>query len=138
MDRNFTPKWTKIAPDRGTYRSIFKWGAPDGFNVAYFSAEFGEHESMSIYSGGLGVLAGDFLKSASDLGMPLVGVGLLYREGYHTQFLNADGWQQERYPRNDFVMHIAHGVAHPRQRLLDIVGSVDHVEVTMGNDFGLQ
>jgi glycogen phosphorylase len=75
---------------------------PEGFNAAYFSAEFGIHESISIYSGGLGVLAGDFLKSASDLGLPLVGVGLLYREGYHSQYLNADGWQQERYPRNDF------------------------------------
>lgn len=76
--------------------------APKDFNVAYVSAEFGVHESLSIYSGGLGVLAGDFLKSASDMGMPLVGVGLLYREGYHRQYLNADGWQQERYPRNDF------------------------------------
>jgi starch phosphorylase len=74
----------------------------DEFNVAYFSAEFGVHESISIYSGGLGVLAGDHLKSASDLGFPLVGVGLLYREGYHRQYLSADGWQQERYPRNDF------------------------------------
>lgn len=76
--------------------------APDDFNVAYLSAEFGVHESLSIYSGGLGVLAGDHMKSASDLGLPLTGVGLLYREGYHSQYLNADGWQQERYPRNDF------------------------------------
>jgi starch phosphorylase len=75
---------------------------PKGFSAAYFSAEFGLHESVSIYSGGLGVLAGDHLKSASDLGLPLVAVGLLYREGYHRQYLNADGWQQERYPRNDF------------------------------------
>jgi len=75
---------------------------PDHFLTAYFSAEFGLHESVSIYSGGLGLLAGDHLKSASDLGLPLVGVGLLYREGYHRQYLNADGWQQERYPRNDF------------------------------------
>ncbi|MDX9976227.1 MAG: alpha-glucan family phosphorylase, partial [FCB group bacterium] len=74
----------------------------EGFKVAYVSAEFGVHESISIYSGGLGVLAGDFLKSASDLGIPLAGVGLLYREGYHRQYLNADGWQQEQYPRNDF------------------------------------
>ncbi len=76
--------------------------APQGFQVAYVSAEFGVHESLSIYSGGLGVLAGDYLKSASDQNIPLVGVGLLYREGYHRQYLNADGWQQERYPRNDF------------------------------------
>ncbi len=70
--------------------------------IAYFSAEFGLHESVPIYSGGLGLLAGDHLKSASDLGLPLVGVGLMYREGYFRQYLNADGWQQERYPENDF------------------------------------
>ena len=65
-------------------------------------AEFGIHESVPVYSGGLGVLAGDHLKSASDLGVPLVGVGLMYREGYFRQYLNVDGWQQERYPENDF------------------------------------
>jgi starch phosphorylase len=70
--------------------------------VAYFSAEFGIHESVPVYSGGLGVLAGDHLKSASDLGVPLVGVSLMYREGYFRQYLNIDGWQQERYPENDF------------------------------------
>jgi len=70
--------------------------------IAYFSAEFGIHESVPVYSGGLGVLSGDHLKSASDLGLPLVGVGLMYREGYFRQYLNIDGWQQERYPENDF------------------------------------
>ena len=70
--------------------------------VAYFSAEFGLTESLRIYSGGLGVLAGDHLKAASDLGVPLVGVGLLYREGYFHQALNADGWQIEQNPENDF------------------------------------
>jgi glycogen phosphorylase len=70
--------------------------------VAYFSAEFGIHESIPVYSGGLGVLAGDHLKSASDLGIPLSGVSLMYREGYFRQYLNVDGWQQERYPENDF------------------------------------
>jgi starch phosphorylase len=69
---------------------------------AYFSAEFGLADCLPIYSGGLGVLAGDHLKSSSDLGIPLVGVGLLYQEGYFAQYLNADGWQQERYPINDF------------------------------------
>ncbi len=69
---------------------------------AYFSAEFGLADCLPIYSGGLGVLAGDHLKSASDLGLPLVAVGLLYQEGYFAQYLNADGWQQERYPINDF------------------------------------
>lgn len=70
--------------------------------VAYFSAEFGLHESLPIYSGGLGVLAGDHLKSASEIGLPLVGVGLLYRNGYFQQYLSADGWQQENYPELDF------------------------------------
>ena len=69
--------------------------------VAYFSAEFGMHEAIAIYSGGLGVLAGDHLKSASDLGIPLVGVGLFYQEGYFRQRIDADGWQQEDYPRNE-------------------------------------
>jgi glycogen phosphorylase len=72
------------------------------FRVAYFSAEFGLHESLPIYSGGLGVLAGDHLKSASEIGLPLVGVGLLYRNGYFQQYLSADGWQQEAYPELDF------------------------------------
>jgi len=65
--------------------------------AAYFSAEFGIHESLPIYSGGLGVLAGDHLKSASDLGIPLVGVGLFYDEGYFHQYIDQDGWQQESY-----------------------------------------
>ncbi|HWC14726.1 MAG TPA: alpha-glucan family phosphorylase [Actinomycetota bacterium] len=69
--------------------------------VAYFSPEFGVSEALPIYSGGLGVLAGDHLKAASDLGVPLVAVGLLYRQGYFRQHLNADGWQQERYPALD-------------------------------------
>jgi starch phosphorylase len=73
-----------------------------GPTVAYFSFEFGITESLRLYSGGLGVLAGDHLKSASDLGIPMVGVGLLYQKGYFRQYLNADGWQQESYPENDF------------------------------------
>ena len=69
--------------------------------VAYFSAEFGLHESLPIYSGGLGVLAGDHLKSASDLGIPLVAIGLLYAQGYFRQTLDANGWQQEHYLNAD-------------------------------------
>jgi starch phosphorylase len=65
--------------------------------VAYFSAEFGLHESIPIYSGGLGVLAGDHLKSASDLDIPLIGIGLLYDQGYFSQRLNIHGWQEEEY-----------------------------------------
>ncbi|HTT62459.1 MAG TPA: alpha-glucan family phosphorylase [Bryobacteraceae bacterium] len=70
--------------------------------VAYFSAEFGLTECLSIFAGGLGVLAGDHVKSASDLGVPLVGVGLLYQQGYFRQYLSQAGWQQEEYANNDF------------------------------------
>ncbi len=69
--------------------------------LAYFSAEFGIHECLPIYAGGLGILAGDHIKSASDLGIPLVGVGLMYQKGYFRQYLNVDGWQQEAYVEND-------------------------------------
>jgi starch phosphorylase len=73
------------------------WARP----VAYFSAEFGLHESIPIYSGGLGILAGDHLKSASDLGIPLVGVGLYYDQGYFRQRLDLEGWQREEYIKVD-------------------------------------
>ena len=73
------------------------WARP----VAYFSAEFGIHESVPIYSGGLGVLSGDHIKSASDLGIPLIGIGLFYSQGYFKQRLNIDGWQQEDYLNTD-------------------------------------
>jgi starch phosphorylase len=92
--------------------------------VAYFSAEFGIHESLPIYSGGLGVLAGDHLKSSSELGMPLVGVGLLYRNGYFQQYLSADGWQQEAYPELDF-----YNLAVEPMRYTD--GSPVHVRVDL-------
>src|SRR5919197_2320841 len=72
----------------------------DGFLVAYFSPEFGVDASLPVYSGGLGVLAGDHLKSAGDLGVPLVAVGLFYRQGYFRQSV-AQGRQQERYPELD-------------------------------------
>ncbi|MBD1914855.1 MULTISPECIES: alpha-glucan family phosphorylase [Cyanophyceae] len=87
--------------DRNWYKKHRKSPA-SGECYAYFSMEFGLTTCMPVYSGGLGVLAGDHLKSASDLGLPLVAIGLLYQEGYFAQYLNADGWQQERYPINDF------------------------------------
>jgi starch phosphorylase len=70
--------------------------------VAYFSMEYGMDTSLPIYSGGLGILSGDHMKTSSDMGLPLVGIGLLYRQGYFTQQLNADGFQQESYPENDW------------------------------------
>jgi glycogen phosphorylase len=74
----------------------------DGAKIAYFSLEFGVTESMTIFAGGLGILAGDHLKSSSDLNVPLVGVGLLYQQGYFQQYLNQAGWQQEAYEYNHF------------------------------------
>ena len=81
--------------------------------VAYFSAEFGLHESLPIYSGGLGVLAGDHLKSASDLGIPLIGVGLLYAQGYFRQTLDLNGWQQELYLNADIDLLPIESVVRP-------------------------
>jgi len=89
-----------LASESTWYRR--NYGRLDGLKVAYFSAEFGITECLSIFAGGLGVLAGDHLKSASDLGIPLVGMGLLYQQGYFGQYLNAAGWQQESYVDNDF------------------------------------
>jgi starch phosphorylase len=88
-----------------SYMSSPRWfqekGASPLREIAYFSPEFGISEALPQYSGGLGVLAGDHLKAASDLGVPLVGVGLFYRHGYFRQSLNSDGWQQEFYPEQD-------------------------------------
>jgi starch phosphorylase len=82
---------------------VRKGPAPaDGKLIAYFSAEYGLTECLPVYSGGLGILSGDHLKSSSDQDYPMIGLGLLYQQGYFRQFLNPDGWQQERYPMNDF------------------------------------
>ncbi|WP_428389994.1 alpha-glucan family phosphorylase [Mucisphaera sp.] len=83
---------------------------PKEYRVCYFCAEFGLTESLQIYSGGLGVLAGDHLKSASELGIPLIAIGLLYRHGYFQQYLSPDGWQQETDPNLDFAQLPVHPV----------------------------
>ena len=92
--------WNEYMQDDDTWGAV-QGGVLQHRPVAYFSAEFGIHESFPIYSGGLGILAGDHLKSASDLGAPLVGVGLYYDEGYFIQSINKDGWQEESYPSLD-------------------------------------
>jgi starch phosphorylase len=92
--------------------------------IAYFSAEYGLTECLPIYSGGLGVLSGDHLKSSSDLDLPLVAVALLYQHGYFRQFLNADGWQQERYPENDFY-------TMPMRPVKDAAGNHLRVQVSL-------
>ncbi len=106
---HFERVWTRFeqyCKERTWYQSTF--ADHKNLKIAYFSAEFGIHECLPIYSGGLGILAGDHLKAASDLGIPLVGVGLSYQRGYFRQYLNADGWQQERYPENEmFFMPIS-------------------------------
>lgn len=86
---------------RKTYfeKNYFK---PDSPIIAYFSAEYGITECLKTYSGGLGVLSGDHLKSSSDLGIPLVGIGLAYHYGFFTQLINRDGWQTENYELNEF------------------------------------
>ncbi|EME54257.1 alpha-glucan phosphorylase [Rhodococcus ruber BKS 20-38] len=86
------PRWYQHEQNEGVR-------LPSG--IAYFSMEFGVSEVLPNYSGGLGILAGDHLKAASDLGLPLIGVGLLYRSGYFRQSLTADGWQSEHYPNYD-------------------------------------
>lgn len=75
---------------------------PEACTFAYFSMEYGISEALPVYSGGLGILSGDHLKSSSDLNIPLVAVGLLYQQGYFRQYLNNEGWQQEYYEENDF------------------------------------
>lgn len=101
--------------------------------IAYFSAEFGLTECLSIFAGGLGILAGDHLKSASDLGVPLVGVGLLYQQGYFRQYLSQSGWQQESYVDNDFhnlpVSMVSYPDGRPVTVEVDLAGQPVHAQV---------
>ncbi|MFW6115074.1 MAG: alpha-glucan family phosphorylase [Thermodesulfobacteriota bacterium] len=106
-DHNFLAQLEQVSQNFDRYMSQPRILAEEyyskmPFQAAYFSAEFGLSECLPIYSGGMGVLAGDTLKSASDLNVPLVGIGLLYQEGYFSQYLSSDGWQMESYPMNDF------------------------------------
>ena len=106
-DPEFRHAYEAVVEALDAYRARPRWfdehGGPLAGPVAYFSMEFGLHESLGVYSGGLGVLAGDHCKAASDLGIPLVGVGLLYRSGYFRQSVDADGFQQHIYPDYDFA-----------------------------------
>ncbi len=107
-DQGFLAQLERIDQDFERYHSqprinVVDYCSEVPFQVAYFSAEFGLAECLPIYSGGLGILSGDHIKSSSDLNVPLVGVGLLYQEGYFSQYLSADGWQMETYPVNDFA-----------------------------------
>ncbi|MYY18422.1 MULTISPECIES: alpha-glucan family phosphorylase [unclassified Streptomyces] len=104
-DQHFLRRLTEVSEDLRAYLDGPRWyqdqlakGTELPAAVAYFSPEFGVTAALPQYSGGLGILAGDHLKAASDLGVPLIGVGLLYRHGYFRQSLSRDGWQQEHYP----------------------------------------
>ncbi len=108
LDEAFLGRLDELTADLNDYLSRPLWyqqqadaGAALPSGIAYFSMEFGVAEVLPNYSGGLGILAGDHLKSASDLGVPLVAVGLYYRSGYFRQSLTADGWQNETYPSLD-------------------------------------
>ncbi len=124
-DEDFLQRLAAAATDLQSYLTGPSWyqgldGAPRA--IAYFSPEFGITETLPQYSGGLGILAGDHLKAASDLGVPIIGVGLLYRAGYFVQSLSADGWQQEHYPGLD-----PHGL--PLTQLRDESGALVKVAV---------
>ncbi|KIX10739.1 alpha-glucan family phosphorylase [Dethiosulfatarculus sandiegensis] len=106
-DNGFVAEVERVAGQLAAYQDVQNCPflgneVPDFFKVAYFSAEYGLADCLPIYSGGLGMLSGDHLKSASDLNLPLIGVGLAYGQGYFNQYLNPDGWQQEGYKPNDF------------------------------------
>ena len=105
-DNAFVAEVKRLASARQAYLDAPSWfssthGTSAVSSVAYFSMEFGLGEGLPLYAGGLGVLAGDFLKTASDLGLPVVGIGLLYQEGYFRQIIDAAGAQHEVYPFND-------------------------------------
>jgi len=130
-DEAFRAFLASVASDLEEYLAKPRWyqkrkpsGAPTC--IAYLSPEFGVSEAIPVYSGGLGVLAGDHLKAASDLGVPLVAVGLLYREGYFRQRLNQDGWQQERYPKLDphaMPLSLLPGDGGPLKIEVDLAGA---------------
>jgi starch phosphorylase len=136
-DPEFVRLYGDVVQSLDEYRTRPPWFAQHGTGmsgpVAYFSMEFGIHESLGIYSGGLGVLAGDHCKAASDLGVPLVGVGLLYRSGYFRQTVDADGFQQHIYPDYDFARLPVQPVQAPGGGTLtvpvDLPGRVVHAAV---------
>ncbi len=102
-------------------------------SIAYFSLEYGLTEALPIYSGGLGVLSGDSIKSASDMGLQLTGIGVLYQYGYFRQYLNQDGWQQDFYIANDFhnmqVMELLGEDGRPMELELDLAGRNVHLKI---------
>ncbi|HKS49244.1 MAG TPA: alpha-glucan family phosphorylase [Amycolatopsis sp.] len=129
-DEEFLARARAVTEDLDRYLTEERWyqqrfsGAEAPAAIGYFCMEFGVHEALPNYSGGLGVLAGDHLKAASDLGVPLIGVGPLYRSGYFRQGLSLDGWQVEKYPVID-------PSALPLELLTDAAGRQVLVSVAM-------
>lgn len=136
-DDAYISRMQRVMEDFDDYMKREGWFAktyPDFKNatIAYFSMEFGLHESLPVYSGGLGILAGDHLKSASDLGLPLIGVGLMYRQGYFQQRLTADGWQHEEYPALDFFQMPAMQARDAHDEPLKISLPIGEMNVIVG------
>lgn len=131
-DDGFVASLDRVYQKYQDYLSQKRWYEtkyPENKNktISYFSLEYGLDTGLPVYSGGLGVLSGDTLKSASDIGLPMVATGLLYRYGYFRQFLSSDGWQQERYEENDWY-HM------PVQPVKDENGNPVRVTVTLGDN----
>ncbi|MEI2638242.1 MAG: alpha-glucan family phosphorylase [Microthrixaceae bacterium] len=137
VDESYLQRLNDSTESLSHYLSADLWfqeqiGASGPRTVAYFSPEFGISEAVPQYSGGLGVLAGDHLKTCSDLGVPLVGIGLFYRHGYFRQSLSVDGWQQERFPDLDphsMALELCEGVRID----LELADTVLHAQVWKAN-----
>ncbi len=128
-DAGFLAHLEALRAEREKYLAAPGWfaethGGEALAGVAYFCLEFGLGEALPLYAGGLGILAGDYLKTASDLGVPAIGIGLLYQEGYFRQMIDASGWQQEAYPYN------APGMM-PIEPVLDQTGGRLHIMLAL-------
>ena len=133
-DDGFVASLNRVLQRYRDYLERKKWfdyqhGDSKENTIAYFSLEYGLDTGLPVYSGGLGVLSGDTLKSASDLGLPMVAVGLLYRYGYFRQFLSSDGWQQERYEENDWYHMPVQLVKDANDRPLRVSVDIDGTPV---------
>ena len=130
-DREFVDRANALRAELDDYLSQPRWyqslGAEAPKSIAYFSPEFGISSVLPQYSGGLGILAGDHMKSASDLGVPLIGIGLFYKSGYFSQAISTDGWQQESYPIID-----PDGL--PLDLLRHVDGSAARVSIAIAGD----
>ena len=138
QDEAFLASLDRVYQDFQEYVKSKRWfeqNHPDhkDAKIAYFSCEYGIDTGLPVYSGGLGILSGDHLKASSDMGVPLVAVGLLYRYGYFRQFLSSDGWQQERYEENDWY-HMPVTLerdkdGNPIRFTIDFSGTPVHVQI---------